>query len=45
VPLRNPKKGEDIVNDSLRQKQGMKGIVVHLKAVDGDDGNVKIKLR
>jgi len=45
VPLRNPKKGEDIINDSLRQKQGMKGVVVHLKAVDGDDGNVKIKLR
>ena len=23
----------------------MKGIVVHLQAVNGDDGNVKIKLR
>jgi hypothetical protein len=44
VPLRNPKKDELILNDSSRQESGMKGIVVHLKATDGADGNVKIKL-
>jgi hypothetical protein len=44
VPLRNPKKDELVVDDSTRMGRGMKGIVVHLKASDGDDGNVKIKL-
>ena len=44
VPLRNPKKDELIMDDSTRQQSGMKGIVVHLKATDGDDGNVRIKL-
>ncbi|HRO43733.1 MAG TPA: AsmA-like C-terminal region-containing protein [Flavipsychrobacter sp.] len=43
VPLKNPKRSELIVNDSLRQEKGMKGLVIHFKAVDGDDGNVKIK--
>ena len=43
LPLRNPRRDELILNDSLRQKKGMKGLVVHLKAVDGEDGNVKIK--
>lgn len=45
LPLRNPKKDADILNDSLRAKRSMKGIVLHLQAVDGDDGKVKIKLR
>jgi hypothetical protein len=44
VPLRNPKKDELIINDSSRMDRGMKGLVIHLKATDGDDGNVKIKL-
>jgi len=44
VPLRNPKKDELILDDGERMERGMKGIVVRLKAVDGDDGNVKIKL-
>lgn len=43
VPLRNPKKDELIVDDAIREKQSMKGIVIHLKAVDGDSGGVKIK--
>jgi len=42
VPLKNPKRSELIVDDSLRQKKGMKGLVLRLKAVDGTDGNVKI---
>lgn len=44
VPLRNPKKDELVLDDIERQERGMKGIVVRLKAVDGDDGNVRIKL-
>jgi len=45
VPLRNPKEDELIIDDSLREERNMKGIVIHLNAVDGDDGSVKIKLR
>lgn len=43
IPLRNPKKDELIVDDAIREKQSMKGIVIHLKAVDGDNNGVKIK--
>ncbi len=45
IPLRNPKDDELIIDDSLKEERNMKGIVIHLNAVDGDDGNVKIKLR
>ena len=45
LPLRNPKKDADIENDSLRAIRSMKGIVLRLQAVDGEDGKVKIKLR
>lgn len=45
VPLRNPKKDEHIINDEERKASNMKGIVIHLQAVNGEDGNVKIKLR
>lgn len=45
VPLRNPKKDEHIIDDDERKERSMKGIVIHLQAVNGDDGNVKIKLR
>lgn len=44
VPLRNPKNDElsgDAVELTKKQK---KGIVVNLRAVDGDDGKVKFKL-
>jgi len=43
VPLRNPKKDEDLDKEEkkLRRK---KGIVLHLHAMDGEDGKVKIKL-
>lgn len=44
IPLRNPKKDELIIDDELKQERAMKGIVLHLQATDGDDGNVKIKL-
>jgi hypothetical protein len=45
VPLRNPKKDELIMDDSLKSERQMKGLVIHLRAVDDDnDGKVKIKL-
>lgn len=44
VPLRNPKKDELILDDSIRAERSMKGIVLHLNAVDGEDGKVKIRL-
>lgn len=45
LPLRNPKKDEDILDDSLRAVRSMKGIVLRLQAVDDETGKVKIKLR
>jgi len=45
VPLRNPKRDKDIADDEERKERSMKGLVIHLQAVNGDDGNVKIKLR
>ena len=44
IPLRNPKKDELVIDNELKQERAMKGIVLHLQATDGDDGNVKIKL-
>ncbi len=45
VPLRNPKKDKDITDQEELDKRRMKGIVLHLAAVDNDKGGVKIKLR
>jgi hypothetical protein len=45
VPLRNPEKDKDITDKDELQKRRMKGIVLHLAAVDNDKGGVKIKLR
>lgn len=44
VPLRNPKKDEDITDKKEIQERRMKGIVLHLLATDGEDGKIKIKL-
>ncbi|MEO6498873.1 MAG: AsmA-like C-terminal region-containing protein, partial [Mucilaginibacter sp.] len=44
VPLRNPKKDAEITDKEERDSKRMRGIVIHLVAVDGDDGKVKIKL-
>jgi len=44
IPLRNPKKDELVIDEDLKQERAMKGIVLHLQATDGDDGNVKLKL-
>lgn len=42
VPLRDPKKSSDIIDKEERDLARMKGIVLHLKAVD-EDGKIKIK--
>ncbi len=42
VPLRNPKKDEDITNKQELKERRMKGIVLHILASDGDDGKIKI---
>lgn len=44
VPLRNPKKDEDIVDKQEKKDRRMKGIVVHVLATDGEDGKIKFKL-
>ena len=44
VPLRNPKKDKDITDEKELAKRRNRGIVLHLKAVDDEDGKVKIKL-
>lgn len=42
IPLRNPKRDENL-SASEKQANRMKGIVIHLRASDGDDGKVKIR--
>ena len=44
VPLRNPKKDEEITDKTEVKERRMKGIVLHLLATDGEDGKIKIKL-
>jgi hypothetical protein len=41
VPLRNPKKDEDITDKQEKQERRMKGIVLHILASDGEDGKIK----
>lgn len=43
VPLRNPKKDELIADPDEKQEKMRKGIVLYLKAIDGEDGKVKIQ--
>lgn len=44
VPLRNPKKDEEITDKQEIKARRMKGIVVHVLATDGEDGKIKFKL-
>jgi hypothetical protein len=44
IPLRNPKKDEDIIDKQEIKERRMKGIVVHILATDGEDGKIKFKL-
>jgi hypothetical protein len=43
VPLRNPEKDQELTDD-MKDARLRRGIVLNLSAVDGDDGNVKIRL-
>jgi hypothetical protein len=44
VPLRNSKNDDDIVSQAEREDKRYRGIVLHLLATDGKDGEVKVKL-
>lgn len=44
VPLRNPKKDKDITDRKELAERRNRGIVLHLKAVDDEDGKVKVRL-
>ncbi len=43
IPLRNPKKNEGIIDKEELALARMKGIVLHLKAVDDGNGGIKVK--
>ncbi|MCX2574666.1 AsmA family protein [Pedobacter sandarakinus] len=42
IPLRNPKGDENLTRQEKREAR-MKGIVLHLKAIDDDKGGIKVK--
>ncbi|MFD1257230.1 AsmA family protein [Mucilaginibacter terrae] len=42
IPLRNPKKDEDITDKEELNKRRFKGIVLHLAAKDDENGKIKI---
>lgn len=44
IPLRNPRKDELITDLDEKRTRSLKGIVLNLRAVDGEDGKVKIRL-
>ncbi len=41
VPLRDPKKDENVTDKQEKKERRMKGIVLHILAKDGDDGKIK----
>lgn len=43
IPLRNPKKNEGITDKDELATARMKGIVLHLKAIDDEKGGIKIR--
>ncbi|TKC05574.1 AsmA family protein [Pedobacter polaris] len=43
IPLRNPKKDEELTSKSEKKQARMKGIVLHLKAVDDGKGGMKVR--
>ncbi|WP_026898041.1 AsmA family protein [Daejeonella oryzae] len=44
IPLRNPEKDKYITDPEERERNAKKGIVINLRAQDGEDGKVKFKL-
>ncbi len=43
IPLRNPKKDEGITDKEEKKLARMKGIVLHLKAIDDGTGGIKVR--
>lgn len=43
IPIRNPQKDELIEDKELKDKRSRRGIILYLKAEDGEDGKVHIK--
>jgi hypothetical protein len=43
IPLRNPKKDENITDKEEKKLARMKGIVLHLKAIDDGQGGIKVR--
>ncbi|MET3113827.1 hypothetical protein AAKU52_001558 [Pedobacter sp. CG_S7] len=43
IPLRNPKKDDEIEDSDEKRKKRMKGIVLHILATDGENGKIKFK--
>lgn len=44
VPLRNPEKDELIIDRDLKRERALKGIVINLRALDGENGKVRFRL-
>ncbi|WP_411274894.1 AsmA-like C-terminal region-containing protein [Daejeonella sp.] len=44
IPLRNPGKDEQVDGRESRKDRDLKGIVINLRALDGEDGKVRFKL-
>jgi hypothetical protein len=44
VPLRNPSKDEAIADSELKKARDLKGIVINLRALDGENGKVRFRL-
>ncbi len=44
IPLRNPEKDKEILDKNERKTRELKGIVINVRAVDGDNGKVRFKL-
>lgn len=43
IPLRNPERDAEITDKVLKKERRMKGIVLHLQAVEDAEGKIKIK--
>ncbi|WP_432710954.1 AsmA family protein [Pedobacter sp.] len=43
IPLRNPKKDNEIEDPAERKERRMRGLVLRILAVDGEDGKIKLK--
>ncbi|TKB96545.1 AsmA family protein [Pedobacter cryotolerans] len=43
IPLRNPEKDKELSNREERRQARMKGIVLHLKAIDDGKGGLKVR--